>query len=99
MGLFEIPRRILMVFGWYGRYPVGWDPSGADSISLGQLPRKVLKYLWDSSRKIEKSDLAGYSFWFALKTRRVTSSSSIFNLAKGSSRRQPYARGIQGIGV
>ena len=49
-------------------------------------------YLQESSRKIEKSALAGYSFWLGLKTRRVTSSSSIFNVAKGSSRRQPYSR-------
>ena len=87
-----------MFFGWGERYPVsGGILAKRISTLPGQLSKKTLKYLWDSSRKIEKSDLAGYSFWFALKTRRVTSSSSIFNLAKGSSRRQLCSReSIQG---
>ena len=55
-------------------------------------------YLQESSRKIEKSALAGYSFWLGLKTRRVTSSSSIFNVSKGSSRRQSHAMGLKGKG-
>ena len=55
-------------------------------------------YLQESSRKIEKSALAGYSFWLGLKTRRVTSSSSIFNVTKGSSRRQLHAMGFKGKG-
>ena len=53
------------------------------SPSLGQL---------EKNRKIL---LASYSFWFALKTRRVTLSSLIFNLAKGSSGRQAPASGNQ----
>ena len=46
-----------------------------------------------TARENRKILLASYSFWFALKTRRVTSSSSIFNLAKGSSGRQAPAKG------